>query len=252
MPKVAIDYSRALIYKIICNDPNVKDVYVGSTTNFKERERCHKKNCNIENSNGYNLKVYRFMRENGGFDNWRMELVEMFPTDNKLKLYKREGEVIRSLGATLNSKIAGRSVKDYNADNIVKRIEFNKTFWANNKEKGKEEKKNYYQNNKELIKEYGKEYYQNNKEKCKEIKKKYYQTNLEQIQEYKKKYYQNNLENIKEQQRKYYENNRENYIDKKKEKVKCDCGCEIRKDGLIEHRASKKHANLMKPLGEPI
>lgn len=34
MPRTAIDYLKTIIYKIVCNDLNVKDVYVGGTSNF--------------------------------------------------------------------------------------------------------------------------------------------------------------------------------------------------------------------------
>ena len=34
MPRKEIDYSKTVIYKIVCNDLNVKDVYVGHTTDF--------------------------------------------------------------------------------------------------------------------------------------------------------------------------------------------------------------------------
>ena len=37
MPKQIIDYSKNIIYKMVCNDLNVKDVYVGHTTNFINR-----------------------------------------------------------------------------------------------------------------------------------------------------------------------------------------------------------------------
>ena len=38
MPKENIDYSKTIIYKIVCKDINIKDCYVGSTTNFTNRK----------------------------------------------------------------------------------------------------------------------------------------------------------------------------------------------------------------------
>jgi hypothetical protein len=43
MPRLPIDYSKSIIYKIVCKDLDVKDCYVGSTTNFTNR-----KNANIK------------------------------------------------------------------------------------------------------------------------------------------------------------------------------------------------------------
>ena len=30
MPKLEIDYSKAIMYKIVCKDPTIKELYVGS------------------------------------------------------------------------------------------------------------------------------------------------------------------------------------------------------------------------------
>jgi len=35
MPIRATDYSKTIIYKLVCNDPNVMEMYVGHTTDFK-------------------------------------------------------------------------------------------------------------------------------------------------------------------------------------------------------------------------
>jgi predicted GIY-YIG superfamily endonuclease len=37
-----------LIYKLVCSDPTITEIYVGSTTNFNERKRGHKKTCYTE------------------------------------------------------------------------------------------------------------------------------------------------------------------------------------------------------------
>ena len=38
MPKKEINYQNTIIYKIRCKDLNIKDVYVGHTTNFIQRK----------------------------------------------------------------------------------------------------------------------------------------------------------------------------------------------------------------------
>ena len=52
MPKKEINYQNTIIYKIVCNDLNVKDVYVGNTTDFTKRKWSHKSDC-------YNDHTYR-------------------------------------------------------------------------------------------------------------------------------------------------------------------------------------------------
>ena len=66
MPKISIDYSNCSIYKI----EHIEDetlIYVGHTTNFKQRKAQHKKCCNNEKSKEFNFKLYAMIRENGGF-----------------------------------------------------------------------------------------------------------------------------------------------------------------------------------------
>ena len=46
MPKTPIDYTKTIIYKIICLDLEIKDNYVGSTTSFLKRKQQHNKKLN--------------------------------------------------------------------------------------------------------------------------------------------------------------------------------------------------------------
>ena len=55
------------IYKLVCNDVEIKERYVGSTTNMKVRKNQHKSVCNNPNSEKYNIYLYQFIRENGNF-----------------------------------------------------------------------------------------------------------------------------------------------------------------------------------------
>ena len=50
MPKLPIDYSKTIIYKIVCNDTNITDCYVGHTTDITRRKAHHKCSCNNPNS----------------------------------------------------------------------------------------------------------------------------------------------------------------------------------------------------------
>ena len=48
MPKNIIDYSKGVIYEIVCRDINIPNKYAGSTCNFTKRKSGHKSACNIE------------------------------------------------------------------------------------------------------------------------------------------------------------------------------------------------------------
>ena len=103
MPKTEIDYSNTIIYKITCKDPSIKDVYVGHTTNFVQRKHAHKQSCINEKSSTYKCKLYKVIRENGGWHNWMMEIVNFFNCADHYEARKKEQEYFKILNATLNS-----------------------------------------------------------------------------------------------------------------------------------------------------
>ena len=73
MPRKPINYGNTDFYKIVCKDISIPDIYVGHTTNFRIRKNGHKTCCNNEASNNYHQHVYKFLRENGGWENWRIQ-----------------------------------------------------------------------------------------------------------------------------------------------------------------------------------
>ena len=99
MPKLEIDYSNTIIYKITCKDKSIKEIYVGHTTNFVQRKYTHKQSCN----NNYNSKLYNIIRNNGGWNNWEMIMLEFFNCKNSIEARIKEQEYYEKLQATLNS-----------------------------------------------------------------------------------------------------------------------------------------------------
>jgi len=65
------------IYKLVCLDENIKDMYIGSCWNMCIRYSRHKSNCYNENVKEHNYTVYQFIREHGGWDNWGMETIDI-------------------------------------------------------------------------------------------------------------------------------------------------------------------------------
>jgi len=104
MPKTPMDYSKTNIYKIVCNNLSIKESYVGHTTDMTKRKCSHKSHCNNEKDKKHNLKIYQIIRENGGWENWNMVLVEKFPCEDKYQACKREREVLEELGAKMNTR----------------------------------------------------------------------------------------------------------------------------------------------------
>jgi hypothetical protein len=103
MPKKIIDYSNTIIYKITCKNTENKDVYVGHTTNFVQRKHAHKQGCNNPKSTNYDCKLYNTIREKGGWDNWKMEIIGFFNCYDHYEARIKEQEFFLSLNANLNS-----------------------------------------------------------------------------------------------------------------------------------------------------
>ena len=164
MPKIPIDYSKTIIYKIVCNDLNVNQCYVGHTTDMTKRKWGHKSVCNNDKNKGHNHKIYKIIRENGGWDNWNMLLVEKFPCKDKYDACKREREVYEELDAKMNMLIPYRTqeeIKQYHK-------QYDQEYYQTNKEYKKQKFKEYNQLNKQKISAYKKKYRQENKQKISE------------------------------------------------------------------------------------
>ncbi len=122
------------IYKLCCNDPEIKEVYVGSTKNLRVRKGQHKNRCNNENDKSHNCNIYQFIRSNGGFENWNIIQLERFEFNTKYELHARERHYIELLKASLNKYIPTRTDKEYREENKDQIKENNKIHYEENKE----------------------------------------------------------------------------------------------------------------------
>ena len=145
-------YQNGLIYKICCLDPEIKDIYVGSTCNFKRRKHQHKSNIICMNNKEYKTYKYEFIRDHGGWENWDMVQIESFPCGTKRELGTRERFWLESLGTTLNKSIPTRNKEEYK--------EYIKEYRKANQDKLKKKDKVYREANQDKLKEY----YKANKE----------------------------------------------------------------------------------------
>ena len=95
------NYSNTVIYKIQCKDRNCRDIYVGHTINFVNRQVAHKQ-CS-GNVDSKNIKLYKTIMENGGWDNWEMIEIEKYNCNNLTEARIREQYYYELLNANLNS-----------------------------------------------------------------------------------------------------------------------------------------------------
>ena len=129
------DFRKAYIYRIFCKDPNITDCYIGSTFDFKHRLNTHKNNCFNKNNNKQNYKVYKFIIDNGGWDNFYMDIIFTLNIKTKLELLQIERNTIKMFNAKLNTQIPLRTKKEYYKDNCIRIKKSMNQYRIDNKEK---------------------------------------------------------------------------------------------------------------------
>jgi hypothetical protein len=135
MPRIPINYANTLIYKLVCNDLNTTELYVGSTTDFTKRKNAHKSKCINELSKQHNFKVYQYIRANGGWSDWSMIEIEKFPCADSKEAKKRERYWIETLKAMLNCNIPSRTKSEWILANKEQIAEQKKIYNEANKER---------------------------------------------------------------------------------------------------------------------
>jgi hypothetical protein len=166
MPRLPIDYAKTIIYKIVCNDLNITECYVGHTTDFVCRKQGHKNRCINENGKKYNLKLYRIIRDNGGWVNYSMIEIEKYPCNDVNEAKKKEREWFEIINSKLNT---------YSPQRRQNTLEEYKKQWAeDNRDRIIEHKKQNYESNKEELLLKQKQYRESHKEIIRERKRKTY------------------------------------------------------------------------------
>ena len=103
MSQIKIDYSSTLFYMIFCKDTTIDDLYIGHTTNFVQRKQSHKQSCSNTKNTNYKCKLYNVIRDNGGWDNWKMQIIAFHECDDLMEAKKYEQKYFEEYNATLNS-----------------------------------------------------------------------------------------------------------------------------------------------------
>lgn len=186
------------MYKICCRNPDITEVYVGQTKDITSRRFRHKSNCNTAtNKEHHNLYVYRFIRENGGWNNWCVIPIELYVCENRIEAAARERYWVEILGATLNSQVPGRSKKEYAEDNSEAIRLWQTKHYEDNREVINQRSAKHYKDNREAVRRRCAKYDEENREAIRERKANYY---AEKRQE-KLKYYEDNREAINQRRR---------------------------------------------------
>ena len=201
-----IRYENGKIYKIVDNTNG--NIYIGSTINsLSYRLSGHKtKYKSYLEGKCHNTRSFDIIKNN----NYRIELLENYPCNNKKELETRERDYIEDNNC-LNKAIPTRTDKEYRKYYEEKR----KQNYINNRDKILERSKQNYINNRDKKLEYGKQY---------RIK------NLDKKLEYGKQYRIKNRDKIKEN---------------RKINITCECGSIITKVHINRHKKTKKHLKFI-------
>ena len=149
------DYSKTLIYKIVCKDVSIKETYGGHTTHLVKRKQQHKSICNNITNKRYNSYIYKFIRDNGGFDNFDVIWQYDFPCNSKREAELEERRFIEKEKCELNSMrpfVTSEEIKKQNVEKTTK----------------------YRENNREKVNKYRRQHHQKNKDEVNEKRKKKY------------------------------------------------------------------------------
>lgn len=129
------ELQKYIIYKITCIVPDVEYCYVGSCKNFANRKYLHKSD-SIKN----NSKIYKIIREVGGFNLFKMEEIETIECVSNLDARIREQHFITTLNANLNTNKAYCTEEDKKYYNPVAK----RAYYLLNKDKRIAYAKAYY------------------------------------------------------------------------------------------------------------
>jgi len=230
----------AVVYRISCLGETIKETYIGSTMDFKQRMRHHKSCCHNENSKKYNVPLYKFIRENGGWGAWKMTIIDSLTTTDKKEIEKCERKYIDEHNFTLNIVKPTRTQKEHYQDHKEEKKQYQQA----HKEEILEYKKQYREDHKEEISEKAKQWYKEHKEELCKKSKEYYEENKTLLMENKKQYYLGHREEIIEQKKLYREANREKIHKQQNEKIQCEkCGAFSTRSNLTRHQRSMRCMN---------
>lgn len=105
------------IYKIT-DSKNQEEFYIGSTNNISKRKSSHKKAVCNKTSKKYWLKVYQYIRANGGWTSFEVTILEAGTCEDSAYMKQKEQEYINKLKPTLNSVKALKEKLIYNVTEL--------------------------------------------------------------------------------------------------------------------------------------
>jgi len=238
MPKNPMDYSKTVIYKICCKDTNIKDVYIGHTTNFTKRQSQHKSNFCNPNCHEYDKLLYKCIRDNGEWENWSMIQLAKVDCNDRREAEAIEHQWIEKLSPSLNINKPYAMCKE-------NPVEYKQEWYEEHKPAILEKAKHHYEEHKDEKLAYQKQYSHEHKVNIKDYQTEYREKNKDKLASDKKVYRENNKEMLALGQKEWREKNKEHLKEQRSQVVTCeDCGEQYTLINKIRHLKSKKHNEI--------
>lgn len=160
------NYQNGKIY--VLRSYQTDDIYIGSTTQklCKRKVEHQSKYKNYLQCKGNYTSSFEIIK----YPDCYIELLELYSCKNRCELIAREGYYIRK-NMCINKRVAGRTKKQYYAENKKHILDYHKQYYETNKQIINDKHKQYQELNKDKLKQRSKQYYKNNKEEIKEKRK---------------------------------------------------------------------------------
>ena len=157
-------YHKSIIYKLEhVEKPDL--VYIGGTTNFNARRSQHKSRTQNVNDKEYMAYKYKMIRENGGWDMFRMVEIKKFPCNDSREAEAEEDKFIRELNATMNTRHSYRTVDEKKEYDKIHNKKHSPIYYEKNKDKINERRRELFELYKETVNARRRELYKLKKEK---------------------------------------------------------------------------------------
>ena len=101
-------YINIAFYKIVCNDANITDLFVGHTNDVHRRNETQLMECTNMRCNAYNTPINQFIRNNGGWDNFKLVVIDHVSCHTLLEVLQLKRIHIKTQNANLNSVVPSR------------------------------------------------------------------------------------------------------------------------------------------------
>ena len=95
-------YDNAFIYMLTINE----ECYIGSTFDFNYRMSKHKQVCYNKNNKAYNYPLYKYIRDNGGWENVNIRIIDVYYLVNRKFKTKTEQYYMDYFQTSLNKQQA--------------------------------------------------------------------------------------------------------------------------------------------------